>query len=305
MREINTIKDIPKDELLTGGTFACSGCNAILGLKLALKALGKKTIVIVSSGCMTLTASDGFTPFKIPWVHNAIENTAATATGILAGLRAQKKERGVNILCYAGDGATYDIGFQSLSGMASRFDNIIYICYNNSAYSNTGFQNSSATPIGAKTTTTPPGKKEPFGNPIPRKNMAKIMAAHNIPYVATACTSFPFDYMRKLQRASKINGPKFIDLLTPCVTGWHIGSDKGIEIGRLMVDAGLWPLYEIENKQFRLNYVPKPRIPIEKALLVQGRYKHLRPQHIKRIQQMVDEEWRLLEAGKYWEVFEY
>jgi pyruvate ferredoxin oxidoreductase beta subunit len=304
MKKINTVKDVSREELLTGGTYACAGCNAILGLKLALKALGRKTIVVISSGCMTLTASDGFTPYKVPWVHNAIENMAATGTGILAGLKAQKKEKGINILCYAGDGATYDIGLQSLSGMATRYDNILYVCYNNSAYANTGFQNSSATPVGARTTTTPPAKKEPMGNSLPRKNMAKIMAAHNIPYVATACTAFPLDYMRKLQKAAKIKGPKFIDLLTPCIPGWYIGDDEGVETGKLMVNTGMWPLYEVENKQFRLTYTPRPRMPVEKALS-QGRYRHLKPRHIKIIQQIVDEEWKLLEAGRFWEAVEY
>lgn len=304
MKQIKTVNDVPREELVTGGTFACAGCNAILGKKLAIKALGKNTVIVNSTGCMTLTASNKFTPYKVPWVFNAIENAASTASGVLMGLKALKKEKGINILCYCGDGSTYEIGVQSLSGIVQRKENIIYVCYNNSSFANTGFQYSSATPYGARTTTTPVGKKNLIGNLLPRKHMAKVIAAHGAAYVATASTSYPFDYMMKLQKAAKMEGTKFIDLLTPCMPGWLIDDDKGIEVGKLMVESGIWPLYEIEKGQFKLSKEPG-MIPVEKALMMQGRFKHLKKADINRIQKIVNDEWKLIKSGRYWEAAEY
>jgi len=302
MVDIKTIKDIPREDLLTGGTFACSGCPAILGTKFVLKALGKDTIIINASGCMTLTATHPFTPYKVPWVHGAIENAASLATGISMGLKAQKKK--ANIVCYIGDGATYDIGMQAISGAAHRDENLIVVCYNNSSFANTGYQKSSATPYGAITTTTPIGKKNPIGNILPRKHMAKILAAHGCKYVATASTSYPIDFMQKLQKASKINGFKFIDLLSPCIPGWLIGDDKGIEVGRAIVQSGIWPVYELENGKFRLNIKPQ-MLSVENVLKLQGRYKHLPKNVIKKIQEQINREWALLNKGNYWGAVEY
>jgi len=298
------IKDLPKEDLLSGGTPTCAGCGAELGQKLTLKALGRKTIFINTSGCMTLAPIYPFTPFKVPWVHIAIETGGSVATGILMGLRAQKKDKDVNIVCYAGDGASYDVGFNSLSGMAARGENIIYICYNNSSFGNTGFQRSTSTPIGSMTTTTPPGKKSPMGNVIRRKDLAKIMAAHNIPYVATASIAYPLDFINKLRKASKIKGPKYIELLTTCPTGWGTDPSESIEIGRLMVQTGLWPVYEYENKKLKITIQPK-FIPVEKALMVQRRFKHLKKEHIKEIQEIIDKQWKLINQGKYMEVEMY
>lgn len=298
------IKDLPKEDLLIGGPPTCAGCGAELGQKLVLKALGKNTIIINTSGCMTLTPIYPFTPFKVPWVHVAIETGGSAATGILMGLRAQKKDKNVNIVVYAGDGASYDVGFESLSGMAARRENVIYICYNNSSFGNTGFQWSTSTPTGSMTTTTPPGKKQPIGNIMPRKNLAKIMAAHDIPYVATAAIGYPLDFINKLRKASEIKGPKFIDLLTTCPTGWGTDPSESIEINQLMVQAGLWPVYEYENKELKITIEPK-FIPVERALLRQRRFKHLKKEHIKKIQEMVNKEWKLIRQGKYMEVEMY
>jgi pyruvate ferredoxin oxidoreductase beta subunit len=304
INEIKTAKQIPKDEFMTGGHFACAGCMPALSIKLTLKALGKNTIIINPSGCMTLTTTYPFTPYKVPWILNAIENAASTASGIIHGLKAIKKDKKVNVVCHAGDGATYDLGIGALSGIVQRKENIIYICYNNSSFANTGFQHSSATPYGARTTTTPPGVKNPVGNLLPRKNMAKVMAAHGAPYVATACTSYPFDFMNKLRKAAKIKGTKFIDILCPCVLGWKLHPSKGVEVGRLMVQTGIWPLYEIEDGKFKLNLIPNLK-PVQKAFELQGRFKHLRKKDIKKIQGIVNKEWKLLKQGKYWETFEY
>ncbi|HDD72632.1 MAG TPA: pyruvate synthase subunit beta [Candidatus Aenigmarchaeota archaeon] len=305
MKEIKTINDVPKQELVVGGGPLCMGCSAALGLKLALKALGKNTIVINASGCMTLFATYPYMPTKVPWLHIAIENAAAGATGIKAALKQLKKGRNVNILCYAGDGATYDIGLQALSGACERRDDFIYVCYNNQSFSNTGVQMSSATPPGAYTTTTYPSRKNPLGNTLIRKSLIKIMAAHGIPYAATACISFPLDYMRKLQKAARIEGPKVIDLLCPCPTGWGFDPSKAIEVGNLAVRTGAWPLYEIENGKFNLTFKTINLLPIKRYFSMQRRFHHLGERQIAEIQAMVKKEWDMLLQGRFWEAVEY
>ncbi|MDO8647264.1 MAG: thiamine pyrophosphate-dependent enzyme [Candidatus Diapherotrites archaeon] len=302
-KPVQTIKDIDTEDYIKAGTFACSGCQPVLGIKLALKALGKNTIMVNSSGCMTLTATYPFTPYKIPWVHNAIENADSTASGIFMGLKRKGLEKKVNILVYAGDGATYDIGFQALSGMFDRFENVIHVCYNNEIFANTGYQRSAATPLFARTTTTPIEKKS-RGNLIPRKHMAKIMMAHDSPYVATACTSYPLDFMKKVQKASTIYGPKYIELLAPCIPGWILSTEQGRKSGELSVQSGLWPLYELENGKFSVSMQPK-MIPVKEALKMQGRYAHLNDEEIDEIQEMVNKEWESYNKGEFWTVHEY
>ncbi len=301
-KEIRTLKDIPLESLMVGGTGSCQGCGAMLGCKLLLKALGRKTVLVNTSGCMTLTALYPFTPYKVPWVHIAIETGGSAATGISMGLRALKKDRGVTVAVYAGDGASYDIGFESLSGLADRNEDVLYVCYNNSAFSNTGFQRASSSPWGSKTSTTPPGRRNPEGNPFRRKDLAKIMAVHRIPYVATACISHPVDYMNKLRKAARIRGCKFIDLLTPCPTGWGFDNSCTVDIGRGMVDSGLWPLYEYDGirKDFKVSVMPKP-MPVAEALKGQARFRHLGPAQLNGIQKKVDAMWGLLKQGKYFE----
>ena len=226
MKDIASIKDVPEEELVVGGASLCAGCPADLGLKLALKALGKNTIVVNSSGCMTLFVTYPYMPLKVPWLHLAIENAGAAVGGITAALK-QLGKKGINILCYIGDGATYDIGFQSLSGAAERMERFVYVCYNNQSFSNTGVQMSSSTPFLTHTTTTPEG------NPFMRKPMVKIMAAHGIPYAATACSSYPFDLYEKVKKAQATIGPSYIHILSVCPTGWRIPSDLAIRYGRL------------------------------------------------------------------------
>ncbi len=290
--EINAIKDIPEKDYLTGGHFACKGCPGVLGLKLALKVLGKNTIVINASGCMTLLALYPNTPLKVPWIHNAIENAAATATGIERAYR--RKGRKVNILCYQGDGATYDIGLQSLSGACERLDNFINICYNNEAFGNTGMQKSSASPYGAMTTTTPPGKKNPVGKTLPRKNMQEIMAAHEGTYVATASLAFPVDYARKVKKAMEHEGPSFIDLQAPCPTGWWFDPSKTIEVARAGVMTGAWPLYEIEEGRVIVNVKIGKLRPIREYFKLQKRFRHLPKEEIEKIQESVNRKWERL-----------
>ncbi len=298
---IKTFKQVPTENLISGGTPTCPGCGGELGLKLALKVMGKDTIVVNASGCMTLLSNYPTTPMKVSFIHNAIENAPATATGIIHALG--KLGRKMDVLCYAGDGATYDIGFQALSGAAARGDNMVYVCYNNSCYGNTGNQWSTATPAYAKTTTTPPGKKSK-GNPLSRKDMAKIMGAHGV-YSATACTAFPLDYLQKLERARAFKGVGFIDLLVNCPTNWGFDAAKGIELGRLAVQTGIWPLYEVENGQLKLTYNPKVLLPVEKFLKGQARFKHLKKRDVQSVQEAVNKEWEQYHTGHYWESDEY
>lgn len=300
-----TIKNLDKKQYMTGGTFACSGCNAIWGERLVLMALGKNTIMINSAGCMTLTATYPFTPYKIPWVHGAIENAAAIGSGIYRGLKAQNKHKNINIVPYAGDGASYDIGLQAISGAVDRKEHMIYICYNNGNFANTGHQRSSATQYGARTSTTPIGAKNKIGNILPRKHLSKMLAIQGAPYVATASTSNPLDLINKLNKAKKIQGFKFIDLLTPCIPGWGINENQGYKAGGLMVDSCVWPLYEIENGKFNLTYKPKKKIPIKTALTFQKRFKHLSQTELNKIQRQIDKEWKLLLKGKYYQANEY
>ncbi len=304
MRTIKTIRDVPTEELVAGGAPLCAGCPGALGLKLALKALGRNTIVINASGCMTLFTTFPFMPTKVPWLHVAIENAAAAATGVRAALEQLGRNRGVNVLCFAGDGATYDIGFQALSGAVSRRDDFIYVCYNNNSFSNTGVQMSSATPYGTCTTTTPLDGQG-SANMLMRKPMARIIAAHGAPYVAQACISDAMDYMRKLQKAASIPGPKFIDLLAPCPTGWGFDPSKTIKIGELAIRTGAWPLYEIENGRFTLNYRPTKLLPVREYLKSQRRFRGISDGVVRDIQGFINKEWKPLLQGSYWDAAEY
>ncbi len=302
--EIKTFTDIPSENLVTGGHGTCSGCGPAIGLRLALLALGRKTMIINSAGCFTLQPTYPYNPFKVPWIHLAIENAGAAAIGIYHGLKAQGKEKDVTILAYVGDGATYDIGLQSLSHACQTKTNFIYVCYDNQNFANTGVQQSSATPEKAFTTTTPIGEKI-RGNPFRRKSITKIIAAHEIPYVATASVSHPLDFINKLRKAQKIKGPKFIDLLSPCQPGWGFETNEAVQIDKAAVESGAWPLYEIENGKFALNYKPEKLKPIKEYLFMQKRFKHLTQAETEYIQNIVSKEWELLLQGRFWEAVEY
>jgi pyruvate ferredoxin oxidoreductase beta subunit len=299
MKDVKTIFDISEEELFTGGHPACKGCGGALIAKLVTKALGKDIIVVNASGCMTLLNVFPLTPFKVPWIHNAIENAGATASGILRALKRLGKK--TKVVCYAGDGATYDIGFQSLSAMVERKENVLYVCYNNQSFANTGIQKSGATPYGAWTTTTPTGRKEHVGKGSWKKPLPRILAAHGTPYVATATVGFPVDLIIKMQKAAKIKGPTYIDVFSPCPPGWGYHSSQSIHVSRLAVSSGAWPLYEIEKGKFNLTFKIKNK-SVKEYLSLQKRFKHLKENEIKKIQKHIDEQWSLLSEGKFWEV---
>ena len=281
--------DIPKEELLAPGHRGCAGCGASIAVRLALKALGRNTVAVCATGCLeVMTTPYPETAWEIPWIHVAFENAGAVASGVESALRIQGKDD-VNVVAFGGDGGTVDIGLQSLSGAMERGHNFTYICYDNEAYMNTGIQRSGATPFGATTTTSPKGKAS-FGEDKPKKNMPMIMAAHGVPYVATASIAYPEDFMKKVKKSAEIDGPAYIHLNQPCTTGWGYDSSKTIEIGRLAVETGSWILYEIENGEFNITYRPTERKPVKEYLKPQKRFRHLDDEHIDKIQEFVDKE---------------
>ncbi len=278
--------DIPKEEFLAPGHRGCAGCGASIAVRLALKALGKDTVAVSATGCLeVMTTPYPETSWEIPWIHVAFENAGAVASGVESALRIQGKKS--NVIAFGGDGGTVDIGLQSLSGAMERGHNMTYVCYDNEAYMNTGIQRSGATPFGASTTTSPAGKAS-FGENRPKKNMPMIMAAHGIPYVATASIAYPEDYMKKVKKAAEVDGPAYIHLNQPCTTGWGYDPSKTIEIGRLAVETGFWVLYEIEDGEFNVTYRPAERKPVKEYLKPQKRFKHLDDEHIAKIQEYVD-----------------
>lgn len=281
---------VPPEEYMLSGHFACPGCGGALAMRLVLKALGKKTIITLPACCWTII--DGPFPYsstKVPVLHTAFETAASAASGVRAGLDVLGKTD-INVMAWAGDGGTFDIGIQALSGAAERGDNIIYTCYDNEAYMNTGIQRSSATPLGAWTTTTPAlhYKKEP------KKNMVEIMAAHRIAYAATASVAYPDDLLRKFNKAKELKGTKFIHILAPCPPGWKSLPDQSIKLSRLAVHSKIFPIYEIENGvKYTINIEPKG-IPVTEYIKAQGRFSHLTKEQIKTIQEIVNWEWSLL-----------
>jgi pyruvate ferredoxin oxidoreductase beta subunit len=279
--------EISDKEFLAPGHRACAGCGATIGVRLALKVLGENTIAISATGCLeVITTPYPETAWEIPWMHVAFENAAAVASGVEAALKSQGKSD-TTVVVFGGDGGTADIGLQALSGAMERGHNLIYICYDNEAYMNTGIQRSGATPFGASTTTSPHGK-ESFGEDKPKKNMPMIMAAHGVPYVATASISYPEDFMKKVKKAAEVDGPAYIHLQQPCTTGWGYSPAKTIELGRLAVETGSWILYEIEEGEFKVTYRPIQRKLVNEYLNAQKRFKHLTDLEKDLIQSHVD-----------------
>ena len=298
-------KLVTSKEFIAPGHRACSGCGEVLAVRYVCKALGRNTIISNATGCMEIISSPlPESAWEVPWIHTLFENASAVASGIESGLKALKRKHGytkdVKVVAMGGDGGTADIGLQSLSGALERGHEFIYVCYDNEAYMNTGIQRSSETLFGASTTTAPAGKAS-MGQHTWKKNMAAIAAAHNIPYVATSCSSYPFDIIEKIEKAKKVKGPAYIHILSVCPTGWRCPSDQTIKMGRLAVETGIFPIYEIENGEYKMNFdYPKLR-PVEDYLKAQGRFRHLTKEHIAEIQQKVTEDYekiRMLSSRK-------
>ncbi len=292
-------KLVSTKEALVSGHRACQGCAEALAVRYVLKALGRNVIVANATGCIEIfTSPFPTTAWEVPWIHVAFENAAAVASGAEAGLKVLMRkgrlpQKAIKTVALGGDGGTSDIGLQALSGALERGHDMIYCCFDNEAYMNTGIQRSSATPFGAMTTTSPPGKAS-FGQTTWKKNMAAIAAAHGIPYVATGCSSYPFDLFEKVKKAKAVRGPSYLHILSVCPTGWRIPSDQAIRYGRLAVETGVFPLYEVENGKYKMTLdFPKLR-PLTDYLKGQGRFRHLTPDVIEKIQERVKEEYATL-----------
>jgi len=281
--------DVPAEEIMAPGHLGCGGCGATLSMRLALKALGHKAILVVPACCWSVI--DGLAPFSaagVPVLHAPFASAAAVASGIRAALDI-KGDTDTTVCAWAGDGGTFDIGIQALSSAAERNEDILYVCYDNEAYMNTGVQRSSATPFGAWTTTTPAaGLKQQQ-----KKDILGIMAAHAVPYAATATIAYPDDFMAKFERARDTRGTRFLHILSPCPPGWRIPSERAIEYARLAVAARVFPLVEvIDGRHWRVTVDP-PRQPLEKYLDGQGRFRALLSDAdaIAAVSRALDERW--------------
>jgi pyruvate/2-oxoacid:ferredoxin oxidoreductase beta subunit len=284
-------ESVPSGEYLFTGHSACPGCGAVLALRYVLKGLGPDTVIALTASCMAAVAGPmSLTSIGVPVFHCLFGSAASAAAGIRAGLDA-RGETDTAVVAWAGDGGTFDIGMGSLSGAAERNDNIIFVCYDNEAYMNTGIQRSSATPAGAWTMNTPVPRPEEH----PKKNMTEIVANHRASYVATASISFPEDLIRKASKARAIRGFKFIHVISPCPPGWKMSADEAVKIGRLAVDSCVFPLYEIDGGvRYTINYTPRVVVPVRDYMRLQGRFSHLSDDEIANIQEHVDAQWRML-----------
>jgi pyruvate ferredoxin oxidoreductase beta subunit len=278
---INLKKMSANPDLLAGGHRSCAACSAPAIIRQALHVAGPDTVVGFATGCMEVsTTIYPYTAWRVPYIHCAFENCAATLSGAEAAYRALKRtgripeDKKINFIAVGGDGGTYDIGFQSLSGMMERGHDMLYICYDNNAYMNTGIQRSSATPRGAATNTSPSGKVV-AGKQQQRKDLTACMIAHNIPYVAQASASNHVDFMRKVSRALEIEGPAFINILAPCHRGWRCKPEDSIEAARVAVETRYWPLFEVDHGKWKINRKPKNVVPVVEWFKLQGRFRHL------------------------------
>ena len=276
---------LPEEELMSPGHLACQGCGATMAMRYVLKALGQKTVVCIPACCWAVI--DGPFPHSslgVPIFHCAFETAASTAAGVKAGLEITGDTE-TTVLAWAGDGGTFDIGLQALSGAAERNDDILYVCYDNEAYMNTGIQRSSATPYGAWTTTTP---VKHFKN-RPKKDIDAIMAAHRIPYLATASVAYPEDVFKKARKAKEIKGTRFLHIFAPCPSGWKSRPEDTVKLARLAVQTGIFPLYEVEDgERTTISIKVKERKPINEYLRLQGRFRHLKDPDIAAMQAEVD-----------------
>ncbi len=297
------LKELSKNpELLAGGHRACPGCAGPTVIRQALHAAGKNIVVGCATGCMEVsTTIFPYTAWQVPFIHNAFENSAATVSGIEAAYNVLKRkgkiDKDIHFIAFGGDGGTYDIGFQSLSGAMERNHNMLYICYDNQAYMNTGIQRSSATPKGAATNTAPAGKVKQ-GKEQNRKDLTACIIAHDVPYVAQASVHNPLDFMNKVQAALSIGGASFINVLAPCHRGWRYPMNESIDIAKHAVDCCFWPIFEVKNRVWKINYKPKEKKPLVDWLKRQRRFAHLfKPgnEHIiEELQAETDRKWEEL-----------
>jgi len=287
------ILNLPEQEYMLPGNRTCAGCTLSIAYRYILKALEGKAIITVPASCLTvLHGMYPTTSVLIPCLNVAFPSTAASASGLVAGLKALGKSD-LTVVAFAGDGGTNDIGIQGLSGAAERNTDFIYICYDNEAYMNTGTQRSSSTPLGAKTTTTPTGKRQHA------KDMPHIMESHGVPYIATACPSYPADLYDKVRKAKDKNGmTRYIHISTPCAPGWLFPSKDAVTVGRLSVETGMFILYEIENGTFQLTGKSRSMAehetklkPLASYMGLQGRFANISQERLEELQHWVNSRW--------------
>jgi len=297
------LKELAKrQDRLAPGHRMCAGCTAPIVVRMILNAIEEPVVAANATGCLEVsTALFPYTAWRIPWIHSAFENAAATIAGVESMYQSLKRQgkmkRDIKFIAFGGDGGTYDIGLQALSGALERGHHMLYVCYDNEAYMNTGIQRSSATPMGADTTTTPKGKQS-TGKKQWRKDLAAIAAAHSVPYVAQASPHRWKDLMTKARKGVAAGGAAFMNVLAPCNRGWRIDTDEAIKSAELAVETCFWPLFEVENGKWTCNYKPKNKLPVVEWLKTEGRFQHLfKDEHqevLEAFQQQVDERWERL-----------
>lgn len=298
-------ENVMKEDRLAGGHRMCAGCGSPIAVRTVLRALNPEDHAVVCSATSCLEVSTfmyPYTAWKDSFIHNAFENAGATISGVETAYRAMKKRGKIDetwkFIAFGGDGGTYDIGFQSLSGAMERGHDMVYVCYDNEAYMNTGIQRSSSTPHFADTTTTPAGTVIP-GKLQQKKDLTKIMVAHNVPYVAQTTFIGNFkDISEKAHKAIYTPGPAFLNVMAPCPRGWRYPSEKLVEVTKAAVETCVWPLYEVVEGEYHLTYRPKNKLPVEEYLKLQGRFAHMfKPGNewmIQQVQQEVDRNWEAL-----------
>ena len=300
---IKSIKDLPPEENIFPGTTACAGCGGLLGLRLCLKALGRKIVIVNAAGCFTLLAIYPYTPFANSWLYTAMACAPAGAQGIRDALDMLLKKgrldpaEDLKVVVLTGDGTAYDIGLASSSGAIHRNLDFYYICYDNEAYGNTGFQRSGATPFASNTRTTPPGIASPIGATLSKKDLFAIWNSHQPPYLATVSPSHPVDLINKFKKAEQFKGPKLFLTLAPCPPGWGIDPCRSVRLAKLAVETGVWALKESVYGAVNHTVIPRRFKPVEEYLKEQGRFAHLfKPERqeetLAKLQEMVDEYWK-------------
>jgi pyruvate/2-oxoacid:ferredoxin oxidoreductase beta subunit len=284
MSQVMIRDGIPQRELLDPGHLACPGCGAALAMRLVLKELGEKTVVVLPACCWSIIAGPyPQSSLHVPLYHTAFETGAAAGSGVRAALD-MRGDTDTTVMVWAGDGGTFDIGLQALSGAAERNENLLYVCYDNEAYMNTGIQRSSATPWGAWTTTTP----ETQPQSTRKKDIMAIMAAHRIPYAATASIAYPLDLLAKVRRARDTRGMRFLHVLAPCPPGWKYADEQSIELARQAVQTRVFPLLEVEDGVRWRFTAEHDGVPVAPYIRAQGRFRHLDDDAIAHVQQDVD-----------------
>lgn len=300
-----SLKELSKKQsVLIGGHRLCSGCGIPLIVKQVLLGTDDPVVICTATGCLEVaTTIYPYTSWRMPWIHSAFENAAATISGVESMYQSLKKQgkipkdKKIKFIAFGGDGGTYDIGLQSLSGALERRHDFLYVCYDNGAYMNTGVQRSSSTPYGAASSTTPVGKVL-LGKQHFHKDLTAIIVAHNIPYAAQASPAFWMDMTKKTKRALDTEGPTFINTMSNCNLGWKNRPQDTVKLLKIAVDTCYWPLYEVVEGEWKLTYKPKKKIPIADWLKLQGRFKHLmKPENkgvVDKIQEHVDKDWEKL-----------